>query len=123
MPTHDTVYLYYYNVIHDLLPSFGPDALAKLIKDSTPDFRDKMNSHDIAKSLKVMDYISPEAEHDISHAKSRVGSNDCLLEYLQENQDDMEKVKGIFKIAAEKPGYGKMNKFAAGMLDKLEELQ
>ena len=86
------------------------------------DFLKMMCAKDIALSLRVYGHITETVEHDITYAKSREDANGHLFTFLTEKASD-EQVQGTFKFASEKKDYGKMSKFAASILQQLQQGQ
>ena len=78
-----------------------------------------MNSKEIAPRLKTLKLIPEAVESDILQAKTKELANACLFNHLT-NDADEKTVREVFRVAPEEAGYGKMNKFAAGVLKKLQ---
>lgn len=83
-------------------------------------FLDIMCAEEIARHLRAMDLIPEATKRDILE-RSRDGedANNYLLMYLKDKAKE-ETVREILKYASEVPGYGKMNVFAASLLEKLQ---
>ena len=82
-------------------------------------FLKEMNCKVIAPKLKTLKLIPETVECDILESKSKEEANEHLLNHLKEEADE-DTVREVFRIASEKAGYGKMNKFAAGVLRELQ---
>ena len=91
----------------------------QVIQDHAEDFLDKMNCKEIASKLKAMKLIPESTANSIQLSKDKEEANTHLLTHLKENADKRE-VMEIFRIASEKSGCGKMNKFAVVMLRELQ---
>ena len=78
-----------------------------------------MNCKVIAPNLKTLKLIPETVEYDILQSKSKEEANAYLLNHLKEEADE-ETIRVVFRIASEKAGYGRMNKFAAGVLRELQ---
>ena len=83
-------------------------------------FLKEMNSEAIASSLRVLDLIPPDVEHDIDHSKTREKANRHLWTFLKEGATK-EQVLGVFKHASEQAGYGRMSEYAASTLQLLQQ--
>ena len=78
----------------------------------------EMNSEAIASSLLAMGLVPPKVEHDIKHSKTREDANAWLFMFLSEEATE-EQVVGVFEIASEDTGYGRMKEFADRILQTL----
>ena len=95
--------------------SCGAATPVQVAQDYAEEFLVKMNCKVIAPSLKALKLIPECVEYDILQSKSKEEANAHLLNHLKEEADE-DTVREVFRIASEKAGYGKMNKFAAGLL-------
>ena len=79
-----------------------------------------MCAEDIAQYLRARELIPESTKRDILE-RSRDGNeaNSHLLVYLKEKAKE-ETVREILKHASVVSGYGKMNEFAASILEKLQ---
>lgn len=107
---------------HYLQP-FVSVTFAQVIKNNpsiATEFVDKMCAEEIAQYLRAVDLIPERTKRDILE-RSRDGeeANSHLLLYLKEKAKE-ETVKEILKHASVVSGYGKMNEFAASILEKLQ---
>ena len=91
----------------------------QVVQDHAEEFLDKMNCKVIALKLKTLKLILESVEYDILQSKSKEEANVHLLNHLKEEADE-ETIREVFRIASEEAGYGKMNKFAAGVLRELQ---
>ena len=87
----------------------------QVVQKHAEEFLEKMNCKVIAPNLKTLKLIPESVECDILQSKSKEEANAHLLNHLKEEADE-DTVREVFRIASEKAGYGKMNKFAAGVL-------
>ena len=92
----------------------------RVIKDNSKRFLEEMNAKAIALTLYGQDLIPESVKHDIDHSKCREDANVHLLTHLKEDAAE-EQVQGVFKVASEKAGYGRMNEFAANFLQMLQQ--
>ena len=104
---------------HYLRLSCGAATHVQVVQKHAKEFLEKMNSKDIAPKLRVLKLIPESVECHIRQSESKEDANIHLLNHLKADADD-ETVKEVFRIASEKAGYGKMNRFAAGMLKELQ---
>ena len=104
---------------HVLRLSCGAATHVQVVQEHANEFLEKMNSKVIALQLRVLELIPESVEYDIRQSKSKEDANAHLLKHLKEDADD-ETVKEVFRIASEKAGYRKMNRFAASMLKELQ---
>ena len=104
---------------HHLPLSRGAATPVQVVQKHAEEFLEKMNCKVIAPNLKTLKLIPESVECDILQSKSKEEANVHLLNYLTEEADE-DTVKEVFRIASEKAGYGKMNKFAAGVLRELQ---
>ena len=91
----------------------------QVVQKRANEFLEKMNSKVIALQLSVLELIPESVKHDILQSKSKEDANAHLLNHLKEDADD-ETMKEVFRIASGKAGYGKMNRFAASVLNELQ---
>ena len=103
------------------LVSCGKATFAQVLQDHTEEFLKQMKSKEIAPQLKTLKLIPEAIESDIRQAKTKELANTCLLNHLKEDADE-KAVREVFRIASEKDGYRKMNRFAANVLKKLRGL-
>ena len=92
----------------------------RVIKDNSKRFLEEMNAKAIALTLYGQDLIPESVKHDIDHSKCREDANVHLLTHLKEDAAE-EQVQGVFKVASEKAGYGRMNEFASNILQTLQQ--
>ena len=92
----------------------------QVVQYHAEEFLEKMNSKVLAHQLRAFELIPEAVECDILQSKSKKEANAHLLNYLKEDADE-ESVMEVFGIASEKPVYGEMNSFAAGVLRKLQQ--
>ena len=78
-----------------------------------------MNATAIIATLDTLGHILEYAASDIWQSRSRKEGNNCLLKYMKEEADE-KRVREILAIAPKESGYGKLNKFATGLLGKLQ---
>ena len=104
---------------HHLPLSCGAATPVQVVQKHAEEFLEKMNCKVIALKLKTLKLIPESVEYDILKSKSKEEANVHLLNHLKEEADE-ETIRVIFRIASEKAGYGKMNKFAAGVLRELQ---
>ena len=79
-----------------------------------------MNAKEIAPKLKELEVIPESVKFDILQSKTKKLGNVRLLQYLKEDAAE-EAVMEVFRIASEEECYGRMNKFAAGVLRELRQ--
>ena len=91
----------------------------QVVQKRANEFLEKMNSKVIAPQLRVLELIPESVKYDILQSKSKEDANAHLLNHLKEDADD-ETMKEVFRIASGKAGYGKMNRFAASVLNELQ---
>ena len=103
---------------HHLPLSCGAATPVQVVQKHAEEFLEKMNCKVIAPNLKTLKLIPESVECDILQSKSKEEANVHLLNHLTEEADE-ETVRVVFRIASEKAGYTKMNKFAAGVLREL----
>ena len=104
---------------HHLPLSCGAATPVQVVQKHAEEFLEKMNCKVIALKLKTLKLIPESVEYDILKSKSKKEANVHLLNHLKEEADE-ETIRVIFRIASEEAGYGKMNKFAAGVLRELQ---
>ena len=104
---------------HHLPLSCGAATPVQVVQKHAEEFLEKMNCKVIAPNLKTLKLIPENVECDILQSKSKEEANVHLLNYLTEEADE-DTVRELFRIASEKAGYGKMNKFASGVLRELQ---
>ena len=90
----------------------------QVVQKHAKEFLTKMNCKVIAPKLKTLKLIPESVEYDILQSKSKEKANIHLFDHLKEEADE-DTVREVFRIASEEAGYGKMNKFAAGILREL----
>ena len=91
----------------------------QVVQKHAVEFCEKMNCKVIASQLKILKLIPESIECNILQSESKVEANVHLLNHLKEEADE-ETIRVVFRIASEEAGYGKMNKFAAGVLRELQ---
>ena len=101
------------------LVSCGAATFVQVVQDHAEEFLKEMNSEVIARQLKSLGKIPETVERNILQSKSKEEANAHLFSHLKEDADE-ETVMEVFRIASQKPDYGKMNTFAAGVLRKLQ---
>ena len=104
---------------HYLPLSCGAATHVQVVQKRANEFLEKMNSKVIAPQLRVLELIPESVKYDILQSKSKEDANAHLLNHLKEDADD-ETMKEVFRIASGKAGYGKMNRFAASVLNELQ---
>ena len=104
---------------HHLRLSCGSATLVQVIQDHAEEFLDKMNSKEIESKLMAMKLIPEGTANSIKLSKDKEEANTLLLTHLKEDADESE-IKETFRIASEKPGFGKMNSFADFMRRKMQ---
>ena len=100
--------------------SCGAATFVQVIQDHTEEFLQEMNAKEIAPKLKELEVIPESVKFDILQSKTKESANVCLLQHLKEDAAE-EAVINVFRIALEEKCYGRMNKFAAGVLRKLRQ--
>ena len=108
------------SITPDITVSCGAATFVQVIQDHTEEFLQEMNAKEIAPKLKELEVIPESVKFDILQSKTKESANVCLLQHLKENAAE-EAVMEVFRIASEEKCYGKMNKFAAGVLKKLRQ--
>ena len=101
--------------------SCGAATPVQVVQDHAEQFLEEMNSKVLAPQLKALGLIPAIVENNVLQSRSRKDANAHLLEHLKEDAD-MNSVMEIFRIASQKPGYGRMNTFAVAVLRKLRGL-
>ena len=97
----------------------GSATLVQVIQIHAQEFLEKMNSEVIATQLETLALIPERVKNDILHSKRREDGNAHLFRHLKEDANERTAVE-IFRVASEESGYGKMNDFAAFMLNELQ---
>ena len=92
----------------------------QVIKESSKSFLQEMNAKAIALMLFELELIPESVKYDIDHSTLREDANGHLLAYLMDDAPE-ELVLGVFKVASEEAGYRRMSKFAANVLQKLQQ--
>ena len=92
----------------------------QVIKENIESFLQEMNSKAIALTLNMLHLIPESVKYDIDQSALREDANGHLLTYLMEYAPE-ELVLGVFKVASEEAGYGRMSEFAANVLQKLQQ--
>ena len=110
IPNYCTQYLYL---------SYGSATPVQIIRTHAKTFLSEMNCKAIASQLRTLELIPESVESDILHSKNKEEGNAHLLNHLKEEADEVT-VRKVFRVASEKTGYGKMNTFAAFMLNELQ---
>ena len=100
--------------------SCGAATPVQVIQDLTEEFREEMNCRVLATELKALGLIPAIIENSILQSKDKKEANALFLQHLKEDAD-MKSVMKILTIAAQEPGYGRMNTFADGVLRKLQQ--
>ena len=98
--------------------SFGAATLPQVIEDHDA-FLEEMSCKVIACELASSGIIPESVKCEILQSKNEKEANAHLLQHLKKDAG-ADSVRTVFRIAAEKTGYGRMNTFAADMLKKLQ---
>ena len=83
-------------------------------------FLQEMNAAAISRSLGAIDLIPERLVHVITPSTNREDCNAELLAFLMDDASK-EQILGVFRVAFECKGYGRMNSFAAGILQHLQQ--
>ena len=91
----------------------------QVLEEQSQIFLQVMNSTAIVQKKEVRRLgLIPERVINIKHT-SREDANECLLTFLKEEATE-EQVLGVFKVASEERSFGRMSKFAADILQRLQ---
>ena len=106
-----------------LLYPLAPVTFAELIQNN-PDISDKfleiMCAEEMSLQLRSLGHITDALKRDIcNRSRDKKDANSHLLMYLIEKADE-GRVRKILEYASTMEGYGKMNAFAASLLEKLQ---
>ena len=113
----------YYTLYFHSFCMCGSATLAQVLQDNSKEFVDKMNSEAIAPTLFTLDLIPEKVKRAIMQSMSKEDANTILNDHLKMEVEKVQTVRKIFEVASEKSGYGRMNTFAKGMLEKLAAVQ
>ena len=119
-PCHMSLYIAAPTTAHLTCLSCGASTFVQVIQDHTEVFLQEMNAKVIAPKLQELGVIPESVEFGILHSKTKELANVRLLHHLKEDAAE-EAVMEVFRIASEEKCYGRMNKFAAGVLKKLRQ--
>ena len=102
----------------------GSATLAQVLQDNSKEFVDKM--HEPWSYCTNFVYAGPNSwkvKRAIMQSMSREKANAILNDHLKMEVEKVQTLRKIFEVASDKSGYGKMNTFAKGMLEKLASVQ
>ena len=92
----------------------------QVISKRCKEFLEKMNAEPIATELLAQGLITQPVERSIKQSNSKEESNSHLLTFLK-GDASTDQVQECLKYAAEAKGYGRMNAFAARVLQEIQQ--
>ena len=92
----------------------------QVIRKRCKEFREEMDSEVIATKLFDQELIPERVKRCIMQSMSIEDANSSLLDFLKKKACT-DQVLGILKVAAEEKGYGRMNAFANGILQEIQQ--
>lgn len=106
-----------------LHPFCGSATLAQVLQDSSEEFENEMNCEVIASTLCSRELIPARLKRAIDQSVDREDANTKLIDHLKANVKDVQIVREILEVAANKKAYSRMNAFAKDMLERLPSVQ